>query len=122
MSLKPIDMQVMVPKMTEIAGSQGSESARRLVAAQHGSESARVMVEADTREVHTKKNAQEVIMRVNRERDGDGRGGHGKKRGGHGDGGKNRNGAGVKNPGEGFDSGDKNTAGGQARRSIDIRL
>ena len=70
MSLRLADLQVMVPKMTEIAGAQGSESARQLLAARREADSVKAMVEADTREVHTKKNAGEVTLRVNGEEDG----------------------------------------------------
>ena len=68
-------MQIMVPKMTELARTQNSENARHLLASQHGAESTKAMVAADTREVHAKKDAQRAGLRVRDE--GGGRGGNG---------------------------------------------
>jgi len=76
-------MQVMVPKMTEIAAAQGSESSRQLQTSQQNAENTRAMVEADTREVHAKKDVLTVNMRTDREREREEerRGGRGKRRG-----------------------------------------
>ena len=67
--MRPIDLQVTIPKMTEIASLQGSESARRLLSSQQSEDSTRAMVAADTQEVHSKKNIQTVNMRADRDRE-----------------------------------------------------
>ena len=67
--MRPIDLQVTIPKMTEIASLQGSESAKRLQSSQQSEESTNAMVAADTREVHAKKNVQSVNMRAERDKD-----------------------------------------------------
>ena len=81
MSMRPVDLQMIAPRATEVASLQGSESARQLTAAQHSAESAKAMVDADTREVHSKKTVQAVTMRTDREREKDGRGKGGNRRG-----------------------------------------
>ena len=80
MSMRPIDLQITVPKTTEIASLQGSESARQLLASQHSADSTKAMVQADTREVHSKKDVQAVAMRVNRENEKNERERDGKRR------------------------------------------
>jgi len=111
----------MVPKMTEIAGAQGSESARQLLASQHNAESTKAMVEADTREVHTKKDVQAVTMRTDRERDADARDGGGKR-------GKGKNGGldAARKPGAEMKPGDAEKPKGMGEEGhgsfIDIRL
>ena len=82
--MRPIDLQVTIPKMTEIASLQGSESTKRLLSLQQSAQSTKAMVDADTREVHAKKNVQSVNLRVNRDKEQagrDGRGGRGGRKG-----------------------------------------
>ncbi|MDR1440177.1 MAG: hypothetical protein LBJ10_09290 [Clostridiales bacterium] len=71
MSIKPVDMQVMIPKMTEVARMHGSEDARHLAASQRGAEDTKSMVEADMREVRAKKDAQALTLREKQEREQD---------------------------------------------------
>jgi len=104
----------MVPKMTEIAGAQGSESARQLVASQHAADSSKAMVDADTREVHTKKDVQAVTMRTDRERDAEGRDRRGKKRG--------AGGGGQRGGGAGADKAREARTGEVQGSFIDVRL
>lgn len=123
MSMRPLDMQIIVPKMTEVARSQNSESARQLVAAQRGADGARAMVEADTREVHSKKNAQETGLKVRRERDGDGgRGGKGGKNGKGGKGGWGDGNGGAGNGGVVGKGGAGKCQTGGINSHIDIKL
>ena len=78
MPIKPIDMQVMLPKMSEIAMAQGSESQRQLAASQRSMERTRTMVNAATREVRSKDNIQRVTFAEHdKPEDGRGRGGRG---------------------------------------------
>ena len=67
MSIKPVDLQVMLPKMSEVIKSQGTDTERQLQASQRGEIDARYMVDADLKEVHTKKNAQKVVSRDKKE-------------------------------------------------------
>jgi len=108
-------MQIIVPKMTEIASAQGSESARQLQASQQNADSARAMVHADVREVHAQKNAQAVTMRTDREREGDGGYGRGGRRGGK------RGGAG-RGASQGGGANQQADRDGNRRTHIDIRL
>ena len=62
MSVRPIDLQVMLPQLTEAARAHGSDMERQLLASQRGEINAKHMVEADTKEVHSKKTVQKVTM------------------------------------------------------------
>lgn len=117
MSMRPLDMQVIVPKMTEVARVHNSESSRQLLTAQQGAESTKAMVDADLREVRTKKDAQNVAARVKRGNEEEKR--RDRRRGGGGNGGGQGSGAAGGDAKGGGESG----AGGAGRAaSIDIRL
>ena len=60
MSIKPIDFQVMIPKMPEVAKLQGSDAARQHLASQQGVQDTKQMVEADVKGVYKKKDVQKV--------------------------------------------------------------
>jgi len=77
--MRVADLQIIVPKMTEVAGLQGSENARQMMAAQKSRDSTRAMVEADAREVRAKKDAQAVVMRAGKDREGSGGGARGRR-------------------------------------------
>ena len=118
MSMRPLDLQVMVPKMTEIARNQNNDGARQLAAAQRGAENAKNMVDADVHEVHAKKDAQQTSLKVRREREGDGRKGG---NGGNGGNGGAKNGEGARRGDRG--RGDRNNGGNKSDEShIDIKL
>ncbi|MDR1060779.1 MAG: hypothetical protein LBL83_06135 [Clostridiales bacterium] len=71
MSIKPVDLQVMIPKMTELARIHGSEDERHLLASQRGAEDTKSMVEADMKEVRAKKDAQALTLREKQDREQD---------------------------------------------------
>ena len=118
MSMRPIDLQIIVPKTTEIASLQGSENARQLLASQHSADSTKAMVQADTREVHSKKDVQAVAMRVNRDNEKNERERNGKRR--------RRGGTGANSPGGGTfgdaDINNKNLEHINGSSHIDIKL
>jgi hypothetical protein len=110
--MRVADLQVIVPKMTEIASMHGSDSARQLLAAQKSADRTKEMVDADTREVRAKKESQAVVMRADKGRGDSGRGGRRNRRGG-GHGGDSR------------DAGDNRLDGDTpdaVKTRIDIRL
>ena len=61
MSIKPIDLQVMIPRMPEVAKYHGSEAARQHLAAQQGMRGTQQKAEADVKEVHKKEDVYKVI-------------------------------------------------------------
>jgi len=60
MSIKPVDLQVMIPKMTEVARIAGIENERSILASQQGNNNTKEMVKADLKEVRKKKDVQKV--------------------------------------------------------------
>ena len=67
MAIKPVDMQVMLPKLYEVARIQGTDAERQAIASQRGDIDTRSMVDANLKEVHAKKNAQKVNFREKKE-------------------------------------------------------
>ena len=61
MSMKPIDLQVMIPRMPEVAKYHGSDAARQHLAAQQGMRGTQQKAEADVKEVHKKEDVYKVI-------------------------------------------------------------
>ena len=111
MAIKPIDMQVMLPKMTEIAVAQGSESQRQLAASQRSKDRSQSLAEASTREVHAKENVRRVSFPESDDNEkGRGRG-KGARQGTYGRGG-----------GRGGHGGGEGGPGRQSQPSIDIKL
>ena len=63
----------MTQKATEVARIAGGDNARQFAVSQHGADRTKAMAEADTREVHSKKDAQNVSVRVKRDGEKDAR-------------------------------------------------
>jgi len=74
-------MQIMMPKLTEIASAHGNEGSRQILATQHGADRAREMVDSEMREVRAKQDVQAVNMRTDKERDANGQSGRRNRRG-----------------------------------------
>ena len=69
MAIKPVDMQVMLPRISEVARIQGSDQERQAATSQRGEIDAKAMVDADVREVHSGKNAYRVNFRDDKKED-----------------------------------------------------
>jgi hypothetical protein len=69
MSVRPIDMQVMIPKMTEVAKMHGTEDGRHLAAVMHGEAQAKQRVEAQMTRVMKREDARKPDIREKHERD-----------------------------------------------------
>ena len=70
MAIKPVDMQVMLPKLYEVARVQGTDLERQALASQRGEIDVKAMVDADIKEVHAKKDAQKVNFREKKDEEG----------------------------------------------------
>jgi len=110
MAIKPLDLQVMLPKMPEVARIHGTDMERQLMASQRGDIETKQMVDADLKEVRKKKDAQKVTLHEKKEEEKEN-----KKR-------QKRQGQREADSRDGADP--KPTAGGNPERShfIDIKL
>ena len=81
MSIKPIDFQVMIPKMPEVAKHQGTDAMRQHLASQQGVQDIKQMAEADAKGVYKKKDVPKVTSASEQnQEDKAGSGKKGKKR------------------------------------------
>ena len=120
MAIKPVDMQVMLPKLYEVARIQGTDAERQAIASQRGDIDTRSMVDANVKEVHAKKNAQRVNFREKKEDEEEKR----KKKNEDWGSGRNKEKRHANSDGGNGDALDKDKGAGKITRSqfIDIKL
>ena len=62
MSIRPVDYQILMPKVNEVAKIQSEEQQRLVVQAQQNADNSVKEASQDLRSVHTQREAQKIVI------------------------------------------------------------